>query len=109
MITINFNGSDYKLEFNRKTVSAMEDSGFVLDMDRPNTFVDRLFYGAFQMHHKKIDREFVRKIWVAQRDKDGLVTALVKEYRKPLDELMAEPEGPEGTEEENPIPTWNQV
>lgn len=104
MITIKFEGKDYQLEFNRKTVSAMEDSGFVLDLDRPNTFIDRLFYGAFQMHHKKIDHEFVRKIWNAQRGKEALVTALVSEYKKPLDELMDEPTG----EEENPTPTWTQ-
>ena len=107
MIILKHNEKDYQLEFNRKTVSAMEDSGFVLDMDKPNTFVDRLFYGAFQMHHKKIDHEFVRSIWAAQYDKDGLVAALVTEYRKPLDELMAEPEPVDG--EKNPTPAWKAV
>lgn len=107
MICINFNGTDYKLEFNRKIVSSMEDSGFVIDLDKPNTMVDRLFYGAFQMNHKRIDRELVRKIWAAQTGKEALLAELVKEYQKPLEELMAEPTAPEG--EENPTPTWRAV
>lgn len=98
------NGNEYKLEFNRKTVSAMENDGFILNLERPNTMIDRLFYGAFQMHHKRIDREAVRKIWDDQLNKEGLLTALVKLYQKPLDDLMAEPEG---DAEENP--TWKEV
>ena len=97
------NDNEYKLEFNRKTVSSMESNGFVLNLETPNTMIDSLFYGAFQMHHKRIDREFVRKIWDQQRNKEGLLTALVKLYQKPLEDLMAEPEG----EDENP--TWKEV
>lgn len=97
------NGKEYLLEFNRKTVAAMESSGFILNLDAPNTMIDSLFYGAFQMHHKRIDREEVRKIWKDQRGKEKLLTALVKEYQKPLEDLMAEPEG----DEENP--TWTEV
>ena len=104
MITLkDNNGNEYQLEFNRKTVAAMENNGFVLNLDAPNTMIDSLFYGAFQMHHKRIDRDAVRKIWDAQRNKEGLLTALVKAYQKPLEELMAEPEG----EEENP--TWKET
>jgi len=106
-IVISHNEKDYTLEFSRKTVIAMEDSGFRLDLETPNSMVDRLFYGAFQMHHKKIDREFVRGIWAAQKDKEGLLSELVKLYKAPLDDLMAEPEGAEG--EENPTPTWKVV
>lgn len=98
------NGTEYNLEFNRKTVAAMENNGFVLNLDAPNTMIDQLFYGAFQMHHKRIEREFVRKIWDQQRNKEGLLTALVKLYQKPLEDLMAEPEG---DADENP--TWKEI
>lgn len=98
------NGNEYKLEFNRKTVAAMESNGFVMDLERPNTMIDALFYGAFQMHHKRIDREFVRKIWDQQSNKEGLLTALVKLYQKPLEDLMAEPEDADA---ENP--TWKEI
>ena len=97
-------GKEYTLEFNRKTIMAMENNGFVLNLDAPMTCVDSLFYGAFQMHHKRIDREAVRAIWAEQNPKEGLLTALVKLYQKPIEELMAEPEG---ADEENP--TWKEV
>ena len=97
-------GNEYKLEFKRKTIMNMESNGFVLNLDAPMTCVDSLFYGAFQMHHKRIDREKVREIWKEQNPKEGLLTALVKLYQKPIEELMAEPEG---ADEENP--TWKEV
>lgn len=97
-------GKEYQLEFNRKTIMSMESNGFVLNLDAPMTCVDSLFYGAFQAHHKRIDRETVRKIWAVQNPKEGLLTALVKLYQKPIEELMAEPEG---ADEENP--TWKEV
>lgn len=98
------NGNEYKLEFNRKTVASMEGNGFVMNLEAPNTMIDALFYGAFQMWHKRIDRDRVREIWKEQRGKEKLLTALVKEYQKPLEDLMAEPEG---DEDENP--TWKEV
>ena len=105
MIILKDGNNEYMLEFNRKAVAAMENNGFVLDLDKPNTMIDALFYGAFQMHHKRIDREFVRKLWDKQRNKEGLLTALVKAYQKPLEDLMAEPEG--DADEENP--TWKET
>ena len=104
-------GKEYTLEFNRKTIMAMENNGFVLNLDAPMTCVDSLFYGAFQMHHKKIDHEFVRKVWNAQRGKEALITALVSEYKKPLDELMDEPvdEETDNTEEDLALPIYEEV
>lgn len=97
-------GNEYKLEFNRKTIMSMESSGFVLNLDAPMTCVESLFYGAFQMYHKRIDREKVREIWDDQWPKDKLLTALVKLYQKPIEDLLADPEG---MDEENP--TWKEV
>ena len=97
-------GNEYKLDFNRKTVASMENSGFILDLDKPNTMIDSLFYGALQMYHKRIDREKARKIWDDQGNKEGLLTALVKLYQKPLEDLMAEPDD---FDSENP--TWKEV
>ena len=97
-------GNEYSLEFNRKTVAAMENNGFRLNFDTPNVMVDSLFYGALQMHHKRLDREQARKIWAVQSGKEGLLTALVKAYQKPLEDLMAEPED---ADPENP--TWKEI
>ena len=67
--------------------------------------IDDLFLGAFQMHHKNIMPERAKEIWKQQTRKDDLLGVLTKLYLKPLEELMAEPEGEEG--ESNP--TWETV
>ena len=97
-------GNEYQLEFTRKTVMAMENNGFVLDLDKPYMCVESLFYGAFQAHHRRIDREAVRKVWDMQTQKEKLLTALVNAYQKPIEELMAEPED---ADPENP--TWKET
>lgn len=93
-------GNRYTLEFNRRVVERMERGGFTLDTDHPNTMISELFQGAFVMHHKGLSQEKIRDIWMAQRKKDELLTALTKLYMKPLNDLMAEPEG------EDESPTW---
>lgn len=98
------NGKEYSLEFTRRTVEQMQSNGFVLDLDKPNLVIRDLFYGALQAHHKRIDREQARQIWLAQSNKEQLLTVLVKAYQKPLEDLMVEPED---ADPENP--TWKEV
>ena len=98
-------GNKYTLEFNARVVKNMERRGFKIDMDYPNTMIDDLFLGAFQMHHKGITPEKAKAIWAQQTKKDDLLGVLTKLYMKPLEELMAEPEA----EGENENPTWETV
>lgn len=98
-------GNKYTLEFNARVVKNMERRGFKIDTDYPHTMIDDLFLGAFQMHHKNIMPERVREIWTQQTKKDDLLGILTKLYMKPLEDLMAEPEG----EAENETPTWETV
>lgn len=93
-------GREYTLEFNRRSVERMEKNGFKLDTEQPNTMISELFQGAFLMHHKGMTPDRIREIWDVQRNKDELLTALTKLYMKPLNDLMAEPEG------ESDSPTW---
>ena len=98
-------GNRYTLEFNARVVKNMERRGFKIDTDYPHTMIDDLFLGAFQMHHKGMMPEKVKEIWKQQTHKDDLLGILTKLYMKPLEDLMAEPEG----EEENENPTWETV
>ena len=98
-------GNKYTLEFNARVVKNMERRGFKVDTDYPYTMIDDLFLGAFQMHHKGMMPEKVKEIWNQQTKKDDLLGVLTKLYMKPLEDLMAEPEG--GEENENP--TWETV
>ena len=98
-------GNKYTLEFNARVVKNMERRGFKIDTDYPHTMIDDLFLGAFQMHHKGMMPEKVKEIWKQQTRKDDLLGILTKLYMKPLEDLMAEPEG----EDENADPTWETV
>ena len=102
-IVITYKGNDYTLEFNRKTVKRMEESGFVVDTEKPATMITNLFRGAFQMHHKRISTDLVEEIWDAQKKKEDLLSVLVSMYTEPIAALMDEEEG----EDENP--TWKVV
>ena len=98
-------GNKYTLEFNARVVKNMERRGFKIDTDYPYTMIDDLFLGAFQAHHKGTTPEQAKAIWGQQTKKDELLGVLTKLYMKPLEDLMAEPEG----EEENENPTWETV
>ena len=102
-IIIDYKGDEYTLEFNRKTVRRMEESGFKVDTDKPATMITELFRGAFLMHHRRIDANLVEEIWNAQKKKDDLLSALVQMYAEPIASLMDEDAG----EDENP--TWKMV
>ena len=93
-------GNSYTLEFNKRTVKAMERNGFKMDTDYPYTMVDDLFRGAFQMHHKGMMRERIEEIWAAQTKKEDLLTALIQIYNAPMEEMMSDAEG------EDETPTW---
>lgn len=95
------NGTKYTLEFNSRIVKRMERNGFKIDTDYPNTMIDELFTGAFQMHHKGMTPERIRGIWKFQRKKDELLGILTQLYMKPLEDLMDEPDEGEDTD-----PTW---
>lgn len=91
----------YTLEFNARVVKNMERNGFKIDTDYPNTMIESLFVGAFQMHHKGMRREEIMEIWDSQTKKDELLGILTKLYMKPLEDLMDEPDA-----EDNADPTW---
>ena len=98
-------GNKYTLEFNARVVKNMERRGFQLNTEYPHTMIEDLFLGAFQMHHKGITPDRAKEIWKQQTKKDELLGILTKLYMKPLEDLMAEPEG----EDENADPTWETV
>ena len=94
-------GNSYKLEFNARIVKNMERSGFKVDTDYPYTMIEKLFVGAFQMHHKGMMPERIMEIWSYQTQKDKLLGILTQLYMKPIEDLMDEK-----SDEENENPTW---
>lgn len=101
-VVVQWDGSEYVLEFNRTTVKRMEANGFdVSKLDAaPVTVAEELVVGAFEMHHPSMSRAARLMVWDALGGKvgdDGLFAALVQLYSVPVNSLMADPTTPTAT------------
>lgn len=97
-IVFTYEGTEYTLEFTKRTVQQMESEGFVAqDVDkRPMSVLPALFAGAFKAHHRWVKPDVIEKIYASMPKKDALITALVEMYNEPIMGLMDEPDSAEG-------------
>lgn len=97
-ITIKYEGTEYTLEFTRRSIEAMERQGFVIGdiKTKPMTTLPTLFAGAFLAHHRFIKRDVVDAIFEKLPDKEKFLEKLAEMYAEPLETLMDEPEESEG-------------
>lgn len=86
-------GTEYTLEFNRKSVEILERTGFVAEdvAKKPVTMLPALFAGAFRMHHPSVKREVIDGLYARIGRKDEFITALVEMYNEPIMALLDEP------------------
>ena len=63
-LKFSYKGTDYTLEYTRRTVEQMEREGFVAEEIRtkPMTMLPTLFAGAFKAHHKFVKAEVIDEI-----------------------------------------------
>ena len=89
---------EYCLEFTRKSVEAMEKSGFVASdlNDKPMTVLPALFAGAFLANHRFVKREVIDEIFSKMTNKSDLINKLSEMYNEPIITLVDEPEESEG-------------
>ena len=92
-LNFKYNGTDYTLEFTRRTVEQMEREGFVADdiKTKPVTMLPTLFAGAFKAHHKYVKREVIDEIYSRMTNKADLIGKLAEMYNEPLKALIDEP------------------
>lgn len=97
-IAINFGGTEYTLEFTRKSIELMERQGFVARdiATRPMSTLPALFAGAFLAHHRFVKKDVIDSIFAKLTNKDELVEKLAEMYNEPLETLMNDPEESEG-------------
>ena len=93
-IKLNYDGVEYTLEYTRRTVSQMEERGFVIaDIgDKPATMIPMLYEGAFLAHHRMAKNDIIWEIYESLKDKEGLMAKLAEMYAEPIEALFDEKE-----------------
>ena len=88
-----YNGTEYTLEFTRKSVEQMEREGFIADdiHSKPMTTLPTLFAGAFKAHHRWVKREVIDEIYYKMTNKGELIGKLAEMYNEPIMALIDEP------------------
>ena len=92
-LNFSYNGTEYTLEFTRRTVEQMEREGFVADdlKSKPLTMLPTLFAGAFKAHHRYVKREVIDEIYSKMTNKADLIGKLAEMYNEPIMALIDEP------------------
>lgn len=85
-----YDGKDYTLEFNRRSIERMEQNGFDIDASdsKPMITITSLFEGAFLMHHPYCKKETIDEIFKEFTNKKELLKALTEMYAEPLEALV---------------------
>lgn len=93
-LNFTYNGTDYTLEFTRRTVEQMERAGFIAEdaQTKPMSTLPTLFAGAFKARHKYVKREVIDEIFSKMTNKQDLIGKLAEMYNEPLMALIDEPE-----------------
>ena len=97
-LNFTYQDREYCLEFTRKSVEAMERTGFVAaDIEtKPMTVLPALFKGAFLANHRFVKTEVIDEIFSKMTNKTELINKLAEMYNEPIMALVDEPEENEG-------------
>lgn len=92
-LNFEYKGTNYTLEFTRRTVEQMEREGFVADdvKTKPLTTLPTLFAGAFKANHRYVKRDVIDEIYSKMTNKAELIGKLAEMYNEPLLALIDEP------------------
>ena len=105
-LRFNYNGTEYTLEFTRRSVEQMEREGFVAEdiKTKPMTMLPTLFAGAFKANHRFVKPDVINDIYDKMSDKANLIAALAEMYNEPLLALLEDPA--ESSENLNWTQSW---
>ena len=89
-----YKGTEYTLEYTRRTVEQMEREGFVAEdlKTKPMTMLPTLFAGAFKAHHRFVKPEIINDIFSKMTNKGDLIGRLAEMYNDPILALVDEPD-----------------
>ena len=88
-----YNGTEYTLEYTRRSVEQMEREGFVADdiKTKPMTMLPAMFAGAFKAHHRFVKPDVINEIYSMMTNKEALIGKLAEMYNDTLSSLFDEP------------------
>ena len=97
-LSLNYKGTQYCLEYTRKSIETMEKNGFIISniQDKPMTTLPALFAGAFLAHHRFVKQDVIDEIFSKMTNKSELIGKLAEMYNEPIMSLIDEPEDTEG-------------
>lgn len=94
-VEIEYNGSKFRLEFDRDSVRRTETMFDISPQDLFSgkvTVMQAVFQGAFIKNHPNAKTTTINGLWSSITDKTGLYEALVAMYYSTVSELLEEPE-----------------
>lgn len=89
---LEFGEKKYVLQFDLESVMQMGDDGFEIDTIQNNPLKGTLllFKGAFLKNHSGLykNKDKIKEIWYAQKDRKKLTEELAKMYKKVIDDFF---------------------
>lgn len=97
-IEFNYNGKDYILEYNRKSVEFMERQGFIAGelSQKPMLMLPMAFAGLFFKNHKNTRQSEIDEIYDKFKDKAALITTIAEMLNETYSTLQDDTEDVEG-------------
>lgn len=79
-IEFNYNGKDYVLEYNRKSIEYIERQGFSISQlaEKPMLMLPMAFTGLFFKNHKNTRQSEIDEIYDNFKDKDMLINTIAE-------------------------------
>lgn len=97
-LNFTYQGTEYCLEFTRKSIETMERNGFVAsDINtKPMSTLPTLFAGAFLANHRYTKQNVIDEIFSKMTNRGELIGKLAEMYNEPIMALIDDPDEKEG-------------
>lgn len=97
-IEFNYNGKDYTLEYNRKSVAFIEEQGFQISelAKKPMLMLPLAFEGLFFKNHKYTKKAEIEEIYDKFNDKDKLISTIADMLNETYSTLHEDSEDNQG-------------
>lgn len=93
-IEFSYEGKDYTLEYDRKSVKLMEAKGLEISkfQDKPISMIEILWEGSFLKNHKNLTSSKIDEIYENMSNKSDLNTALISMFSETYASLIGDNE-----------------